>query len=230
MTEPTMNFVSGSVFYRERIALPPDAEVTVELVYRPAGSDTPVVIGLDSFTSSGRQVPLDFSVPYDEVEIDGRRNYFVQARIDHSSGKFRFISGEPVYVITRDHPSSEINIMLHQQPVETRSASVTGTVIYRERIMLAPDSVLTVRLQDVSRQDVPAVVIGEQIYATEGKQVPLPFEVLYNPANIDERFTYSISARIEDGDGILRFISDTSNPVITRDSPTEDVEVWVRSL
>jgi len=230
MPEPTLNFVTGSLFYRERIALPPDAEVNVELAYRPAGSDTPAIIGLDSFASEGKQVPLDFSVPYDDAEIDGRRSYFLQARIDHASGRYRFASAEPVYVITRDRPSSDLTIMLHQVPVETRSAAITGTVSYRERTMLPPDAVLIVRLLDVSRQDVPAHLLGEQIYKTEGKQVPLPFEVHYNPDNIDERFIYSISARIEDGSGILRYISDTTNPVITRGSPTEDVEVWVRGL
>lgn len=225
-----MNFVTGSVFYRERIALPADAEITVELAYRPAGSDTPVVIGLDSFTSGGKQAPFDFSVPYDEAEIDGRRNYFIQAQIEHSSGKFRFASTEPVYVITHDHPTNDVMVMLRQAPVNAQSAAVTGNVMYRERIALPPDSLFTVRLQDVSRQDVPARVLGEQIYRTAGKQVPLPFEVRYDPSEIDQRFSYSISARIEDGDGILRFISDTNNPVITRDSPTENVEVWVRSL
>jgi putative lipoprotein len=230
MSDKTLKFVSGSLSYRERLALPPDAEVIVELAYSPAEDEAPVVIGLETFTSGGKQVPFDFSVPYDEAEIDGRRNYFLQARIEHESGRYRFTSHEPVYVITRDHPSGGVKIMLYQQPVETRSDSITGTVTYRERIALAPDSVLTVRLQDISRQDIPAHVLGEQIYTTEGRQVPLPFEVPYNPHHIDERFTYSISARIEDGDGILRFISDTSNPVITRGSPTEDVEVWVRRL
>jgi putative lipoprotein len=230
MTETTMHFVTGSLFYRERIALPPDAEISVELAYHAGKSESPVVIGLDSFTSGGKQVPFEFSVPYDNSEIDGRRNYFLQARIDHPSGRYRFIATDPVYVITRGHPTSGVSMMLHQQPVETRTAAITGTVTYRERIMLPPDALLTVRLQDVSRQDVPARLLGEQIYTTGGKQVPLPFEVPYNPDNIDERFSYSISARIEDGDGILRFISDTNNPVITRGSPTENVEVWVRSL
>ena len=230
MSETALNFVSGSVFYRERLALPPDAEVIVELAYSPDRGAMPVVIGLDSFTSSGKQVPFDFSVPYDESEIDGRRNYFLQARIDHQSGRYRFASNEPVYVVTRGHPVSDVNIMLHQRKVETRSANVTGTVSYRERIALPPDAVLTVRLQDVSRQDVAARILGEQIYTTEGKQVPLPFEIPYNADNIDERFMYSVAARIEDGDGILRFISDTTNPVITRGNPTEDIEIWVRRL
>jgi putative lipoprotein len=230
MSETNIKLISGSLMYRERLALPPDAQVNVELAYSPGEDEMPVVIGLESFTSSGKQVPFDFSVPYDPAEIDGRRNYFLQARIDHTSEKFCFVSGDPVKVITRGNPSDDVMIVLHQKPVETRSATVTGTVTYRERVMLPPDSVLIVRLQDISRQDVPARILGEQIYKTQGKQAPLPFEVSYNPDNIDERFTYSISARLEDGNGILRFISDTTNPVITRGNPTEDLEIWVRSL
>jgi putative lipoprotein len=230
MNEKTMHFVTGSLFYRERLALPEDAQVTVELAYSPGKGEQPVVIGFESFSSGGQQVPLDFSVPYVESEIDGRRNYFLQARIEHPSGRYRFSSHEPVYVVTRDHPTADVTIMLYQQPVGMRSVVVTGTVTYRERVALASDSLLTVRLLDVSRQDVPAKLLGEQIYTTEGKQVPLPFEVPYNPENIDERFSYSISARIEDGEGILRFISDSSNPVITRGNPSENVEVLVRSL
>lgn len=225
-----MKTVSGSLFYRERIALPPDAEITVLLAFRPAGTDKREPIGLDSFTAGGKQAPFSFAVPYDASAIDGRRNYFIHAEIKHSAGKYCFSSVEPVYVITHDRPTSDVDVMLRQVPVETRTAVVTGTVSYRERVMLPPDSVLTVRLQDVSRADAPAVILGEQIGTTGGKQVPLPFSISYNPTSIDPRFSYSISARIEDGNGILRFISDTNNPVITRENPSDNIEVWVRAL
>ena len=51
----------------------------------------------------------------------------------------------------------------------------------------------------------------------------------YDPEAIDEKYSYSMSARIEDGAGKLLFISDTAVPVITRDSPTKDVEIVVVS-
>ena len=51
------------------------------------------------------------------------------------------------------------------------SASVTGTVTYRERIALPPNAVATIRLQDVSLQDVAAIPIGIQIITDTG-QVP----------------------------------------------------------
>ena len=78
---------------------------------------------------------------------------------------------------------------------------------------------------DVSRQDVAATVLGEQIITNPG-QVPIPFEIAYDPASIDPRFTYAVQARIT-ADGQLLFISDTVTPVITRGAPTSDVEIVV---
>jgi putative lipoprotein len=108
-----------------------------------------------------------------------------------------------------------------------REASVTGSVTYLQRSALPPDTVVTVRIEDVSRADAPAEVIGEQVIQTEGAQVPIPFEVTYDPGQIVENHSYSLRVRIEDGAGNLLFINDTSVPVITRGHPTQDIEVIV---
>ena len=108
--------------------------------------------------------------------------------------------------------------------VESGMTSVKGSIAYRERIALPPNAVVTVKLQDVSLADAPATVISEQTFETEGAQVPFDFELSYNSADIDARHTYSVSARIE-VDGKLRFISDTSYPVITDQNKTEEVNL-----
>ena len=107
-------------------------------------------------------------------------------------------------------------------------STVTGTVTYRERIALPPTAVVKVQLADVSRADAPAIVLGDEIIRTEGRQVPFAFTIEYDPARIDPRFTYVIQARIEDGDKLL-FISDRSYPVITRGAPTQ-VDLVLRSV
>ena len=106
-------------------------------------------------------------------------------------------------------------------------ASVNGTVTYRERIALPSNATITVKIQDVSLADAPAKVIGEITYPADGKQVPIPYEVKYNPEDIQDNHTYSMLVRIEDSAGKLLFISDTHTPVITRGNPTEDVEILV---
>ena len=103
---------------------------------------------------------------------------------------------------------------------------VTGTVTYRERIALSPQAVVEVKLVDISRADAPAVTIGEQIIENPG-QVPIAFEIEYDPAEIDTRFTYAIQVRIMEGD-TLAFINDTTYQVITRDRPTHVDMVLVK--
>lgn len=108
---------------------------------------------------------------------------------------------------------------------DKETAVIDGTVSYRERMALPPRCVLHVQLLDVSRQDAPAKLMGEQRYETAGKQVPLPFSIAYQPDEIDPRFTYSVSGRIFDPQGELIYMSDTITPVLTRDNPSTDIRV-----
>ena len=121
----------------------------------------------------------------------------------------------------------------HDQPTRLAPAPsksmVSGSVFYRERIALPPDAVTTVRLVDVSRQDVAAVVLAEQEIVAEGRNVPFDFALEYDPASIDDRMSYAVQARIESG-GELMFTTTEHIPVITRDAPTEGVKVLVHRV
>ncbi|MYL03080.1 MAG: hypothetical protein F4011_02720 [Acidimicrobiaceae bacterium] len=97
-------------------------------------------------------------------------------------------------------------------------SSVSGTVTYRERIALTPDARLIVQVRDTSYADAAAELIAEQVISDPG-QVPISFDVDYDPDDIDSRNTYSVSARIEEADGRLAFINDTAYDVITRGNP-----------
>jgi len=107
----------------------------------------------------------------------------------------------------------------------SNKATVTGTATYLQRIALPPDAVMTTRIEDVSKADAPAELISEQVIQTQGKQVPIPFEVPYDPNQIQENHSYGMRVRIEDGAGKLLFTNDTNVPVITRGNPTSDIEV-----
>ena len=91
---------------------------------------------------------------------------------------------------------------------------VTGTVAYRERIALDPSAEVVVQLLDVSRMDAPATVLAEQRIRADGKQVPIAFDLGVDPARIDPRMRYNVSARILK-DGQLLFITDRAYPVLT---------------
>jgi len=93
--------VTGTVTYRERMALPAAAvvEVTVADVSR---ADAPaVVIGRQRIETPG-QVPVAFRVDYDPAAIDPRRRYAVRATISNGS-ELMFTSTETVLVISQGH-------------------------------------------------------------------------------------------------------------------------------
>ena len=103
-------------------------------------------------------------------------------------------------------------------PLLGGGSSVSGTVTYRERIALTPGARLIVQIRDTSYADAAAELIAEQVISDPG-QVPISFDVDYDPDDIDSGSTYSVSARIEESDGRLAFINDTAYDVITRGSP-----------
>ena len=168
------------------------------------------------------QVPVAFEIEYNPDDIDDRFTYAVQGRITEN-GELRFISDTRHAVITRGSPT-QVDMVLKMvaaatpQPAVTSTAKVTGSVTYRERIALRPDAVVEVRLIDVSRANAPAMTIAKQIIENPG-QVPVAFEIEYNPDEIDDRFTYAIQVKINE-EGKLRFINNTRYAVITRGSPT----------
>lgn len=89
--------------------------------------------------------------------------------------------------------------------------SLDGEVFYLQRIALPPTAVLSVSLQDVSLADAPAVVLDEQRGPVKG-QVPLPFHLSYDPAQVKPGHRYAVNARIE-VDGQLMFITTEQHTV-----------------
>lgn len=105
----------------------------------------------------------------------------------------------------------------------TELSTVRGVVLSDQPVSLDADSELLIRLSDVSLQDVAAPVISEVILSGP-RELPVPFVLPYDPAEIGEGRTYSVGARIERGTTLL-YISTTSNPVITNGTERTTVEV-----
>ena len=99
----------------------------------------------------------------------------------------------------------------------TELLTVRGVVVSDQAVTFDADSVLIVRLSDVSLQDTLSPIVSEQVISGP-RELPVPFLLPYSPEQISEHNTYSVSARIERGTTLL-YISTTSNPVITRGNP-----------
>jgi putative lipoprotein len=96
--------VTGTVAYRERIALRPTALIKVQLIDASRADARAVVLGEAISEAGGRQPPFAFSIAYDPAKIEENRAYAVQARIEED-GSLRFINDQRHAVITRGAPT-----------------------------------------------------------------------------------------------------------------------------
>lgn len=91
---------------------------------------------------------------------------------------------------------------------------IRGSATYRERIALPPGATLEIELIDVSKADAPAVVIASDSVQVL-RQVPIPFALAYDPALIDQKNRYALTARlVRDGETLFR--SAATTPVLTQ--------------
>ena len=104
---------------------------------------------------------------------------------------------------------------------EAASTQVEVTAAYRERIMLPPGHVLTVKVEDVSLMDAPARVLAETSKPLEGRGPPYAVTLAVPSARIDPRHTYDVRAEIRDPAGALRFTTDTRHSVLTQGAPNK---------
>ena len=104
-------------------------------------------------------------------------------------------------------------------------AVMTGEVVWEGGPVELPEgAVLTVTLADTSIADAPWIVLSQQVL-NDVTALPAEFRLEYDPAEIDERMEYSLSASVE-LDGRLLYVNDTVHTVLTSGSPAQsDVTV-----
>ena len=117
---------------------------------------------------------------------------------------------------------------LPDTPADTTPVEVS--VAYRERILLPPGHVLTIRVEDVSLADAPARVLAEMSRPLEGRAPPYAATLAVPTAQVDPRHSYAARAEIRDPAGALRFTTDTRHSVLTGGAPNrvEIILVGVR--
>lgn len=104
-------FVTGTAFYRERIALPPGAifEAVLEDVSR---ADAPSVELARDGAADRAGPPFAFELPYDPAAIDPAARYNVRARV-LVDGRLMFTSDTAYPVITGGAPT-EVDILMRR--------------------------------------------------------------------------------------------------------------------
>lgn len=106
---------------------------------------------------------------------------------------------------------------------QRRRTTVSGNILYRERIALPRNATVEVTLSDVSRADAPSRTIAKtQFRARHGS--PIPYQLLFDPRRIQQGHTYAVSARISVGRRLM-FISDEANHINPLRGGNADIRV-----
>ena len=103
--------ISGTVSYRERIALPENAVVTVTLEDISLADAPSTVIATQEVTTDGKQVPFAFELSYDNNKIKANHRYNMRATI-HVDGKLRFTTDTIKSVITDVENTQQADLRL----------------------------------------------------------------------------------------------------------------------
>ncbi len=107
--------VSGTVTYRERIALTPGASLVVELRDVSLADAAAPLIARWTIGNPG-QVPIEFNVAYSREDINSRSTYAIQARIIEADGRLAFINDTAYNMITRGNTDHVDMVLVLVQP------------------------------------------------------------------------------------------------------------------
>ena len=105
----------------------------------------------------------------------------------------------------------------------TELGQITGTVTYRERMALPPESSVTVTLVEIDEDGY--VIVAEEIIWPKG-QVPIPFVLEYERDVIDPERDYAVRATITDKDGEVMWSLAEPLPIKDFDD-AKDMELWL---
>jgi len=95
---PPTAFLTGTVVYRQRVALTPQAKVQVELRDVSLEDMDSTLIAKQVISKPG-QVPVPFALEYDPTRIQGGRVYAISARIT-DRGQLQFVTDTRIPVLT----------------------------------------------------------------------------------------------------------------------------------
>lgn len=114
--------LTGSVTYRERMALPPDATIAVRLEDVSRADAPATVIAEQKIVAEGRQVPIPFELSYAPEGIEPNRRHALRAEIRDAEGTLLFTTTTQHAALVAGAPTDNIEIR-----VERVAATPTAT-------------------------------------------------------------------------------------------------------
>lgn len=104
--------VTGTISYRDRMALPAGATATVEIRDTSLADAAAPLLASTTITPTGNQVPLHWLLRFDPATLAPQASYSVAARITDQAGKLLWVSDSANPALTRGAPADLIDVKL----------------------------------------------------------------------------------------------------------------------
>lgn len=246
--------VSGTVTYRERLALSQGAKLVVDLRDVSYADAAAPLIARQTISGPG-QVPIRFKIDYNGDDIDSRNTYAISADIIESDGRLAFTNDTAYEVITRGNPNKVDMLLVLVQPppdlvedgvdwwkwVEVPARVIWANLIPNEREHFLRIGYYQSTVEGCARP-------GSQGLKMEGTKIIATIMLMQPPPTAwaipcDEQFVEldaveSIEASLEPGETYHVLVNDTATTsfslprldlghTIIAESPVEHVEIVV---
>ncbi|KAG0372158.1 hypothetical protein BGX24_000667 [Mortierella sp. AD032] len=229
----------------------PSSRIVVQLLDVSLMDAPSVTLGEDVILTGDHQIinfPIPFRLTYNADNIQPFQSLALAVRVyDVSSpsdgeGDLTWISTSRHSVITNGNPTNHVAVEIEPvlkyddtpiipKNILTGHIKASTSVPASSSHGIGPNAKISIQLLDTSLADAPSVTIAEQriiLGVDEMLLFPIPFGISFDPEDINERNVYSVSVRAEelDSDKLL-WISTWANHVLTRESPSENIEIEV---
>jgi putative lipoprotein len=160
-----MKTIEGSVWYRERMALPPDAEIHISLE-DVARMDVPADVIATTRIVPEVGPPWVFSLAYDPRKLDDRGRYVLRARIE--------VDGQLLFISTRQIPAFDREA---GAPIDILVSRVGGTSSGGSAAAPVPEASLTNTYWKLTEIDGQPAILGagrrelHMVLTSEGNHV-----------------------------------------------------------
>lgn len=135
---PDDRVISGTVTYRERMSMPPDAVIDVSVQDVSLQDVKSVLIERVVINADGRQVPIAFELQVDPADVDERMTYALRATISTADGQLLWTTDTMYPVLTRGASDGGNELILrkiqHEAPEEPAMSGASVFVCESEKL------------------------------------------------------------------------------------------------
>ncbi|WP_075180489.1 YbaY family lipoprotein [Pantoea sp. 1.19] len=131
--------VTGNVWIRQRIALPPDAVVTVTLSDASLADAPSKVLSQRVFRTEGKQAPFSFTLPFNPADVQPNANILLSAAVT-IDGKLAFVTDSVQQVVTRGGTKKDLTLVPVPEMAIPTAPGATRTVPATSPTQVTPSS------------------------------------------------------------------------------------------